>query len=159
MSSGISSAIARSGVDFTSPRIAIRSPPRKRREAFARSSLTSTFSSLINCWTRARLVSTIWLTRNWSSRLPASSTVATKVLGNMSTRAERVHAKNTAIVDHRRKDSKSKCLLCLSVVKRDLPSSLRRKRLQPRAQPPDQPTQNDQANRDQLGPGHDPAKH
>jgi hypothetical protein len=33
----------------------------------------------------------------------------------VSTRAERVHAKNTAIVDHRRKDSKSKCSLCLCV--------------------------------------------
>src|SRR5579863_4479484 len=159
MSSGISSAIARSGADFTSPRIAIRSPPRKRNEAFARTSLTTTFSSSINCWTRARLVSTMWLTRNWSSRLPASSTIAIRVLGNVSTRSEscaRQEYRDRQRCGH--KDAKTNCLLCVSVVKR-LPRRLSRNSLEPRPEPPDQSAQHDQANRDQLRPGHDPAKH
>src|ERR1700685_2129036 len=45
------------------------------------------------------------------------------------------------------------------VVKRDLSRSLRRNGLQPRTQPPDQPAEQDQSDRDQLRPCHDSAKH
>src|SRR5580698_164681 len=88
MSSGSSSAIARRGCTLTSPRIEIRSPPRKCNEALAASLFTNTFSWLINCWTRARLVSAIWPAMDCVSRLPASAGFATKALGNVSTRDE-----------------------------------------------------------------------
>src|SRR5580704_18694590 len=84
MSSGISSAIARSGGSVGEPRTFTHSPPRNRDEALAAASLTKIFSSEIRCCTRARLVSASLPAKNWSRRLPASSAAARKVLGKSS---------------------------------------------------------------------------
>src|SRR5262249_46636725 len=82
---------------------------------------------------RARLVSAIWPARNWSRRLPASSLVVSRCLGNVSTRA--VQEQKT------------------------LSRSLRRNSLEPRPQPPDHPGHDDKPNRNQWRPGQEPTEH